>query len=80
MKENAEKISEDDKKKLEEAIENAKKDFASDDIDTVKKAQETLSNVSQEVFAKFYQNTGAGQDTGTNASDGADGVNPDDIK
>ena len=85
IKENGDKISEEDKKKLEEAVENAKKDFASDDIETVKKAQETLTNVSNEVFSKLYQNAGAnasdmGQDTGTNAGDGADGVNPDDIK
>ena len=66
------------------AVENAKKDFASDDIEVVKKAQETLSNVSQEVFAKLYQNTGAGDNAqagdGATASDGFDGVNPDDIK
>ena len=88
LKENGDKISEEDKTKLNSAVEEAKKDFASDDIDTVKKALEKLTTVSNEVFSKLYQGTqGAsaqGEQTGDNAgnstdngSNGTDGDNID---
>ena len=89
MKDAGDKITEQDKTKLNTAIENAKKDFASDDLETVKKALETLQTESQEIVTKLYQNTGAnatGADTNSaNANGGEAGddtihVNPDDIK
>ena len=92
MKDAGDKISEEDKTKLTAAIENARKDFASEDIEVVKKALETLQQESQEIVTKLYQNTGAnaagadangadaqGENTGA-ADDGSIHVEPDDIK
>ncbi len=55
LKENGDKISEEEKKKLEEEIEVAKKDFESEDVAVVKAALEKLTNASNEVFTKLYQ-------------------------
>lgn len=59
LKENGDKLAEDDKKKLEEAIEKAKKDFESNDIDVVKKAIDELTSVSNGIVSKMYQASGA---------------------
>jgi len=59
LRENADKVSEDDKTKLEDAIKSAKEELASEDNDRIKAATETLSQAAQEVFAKIYQG-GAG--------------------
>ena len=59
MKDNGDKLEEADKTKLNEAIEKAKKDFDTTDLDTLKKAMEELTNVSNEVFTKMYQNASA---------------------
>ena len=92
MKDAGDKITEEDKTKLTEAIEKAKKDFASDDLETVKKALETLQTESQEVVTKLYQSTGAGANAGATGADangahaqGGAGddtvhVSPDDVK
>ena len=84
LKDAGDKISEEDKTKLKTAIENAKKDFASDDIEVVKKALETLQAESQEVATKLYQNAGAAGTDAQNANGAADDgnihVNPDDVK
>ena len=76
LKDNGDKISEEDKTKLNTACEEAKKDFASDDLDTVKKALEKLTATSNEVFSKLYQgaqgaNAGSEQ-TGDNATGSTD--------
>ena len=73
LRENGDKVSEEDKAKLEEAVKSAKEDLASDDNDRIKAASEKLSNEAQAVFAKVYQNAnpnGAGADP--NGSAGAD--------
>lgn len=88
MKDAGEKISEEDKSKLNSQIEEAKKNFASDDLETVKKALEKLQTESQEIVTKLYQNTNAGAQgantTGAtgDASQSGDNihVNPDDVK
>ena len=74
IKENGDKISEDDKKKLQEAIEKAKKTFESDDIEVIKKGIDELTNDSNGIVSKMYQSAqqnasanGAGS-TGTNGS------------
>jgi len=80
LKENGDKLAEDDKKKLEEAIEKAKKEFESDDIEVIKKALEELTNVSNEVFTKLYQNANPnGANAGANggASDKKDDSDPE---
>ena len=56
ISENGDKVSEEDKAKLNEATTKAKEDMKSEDIEVIKKAQEELSKVSNEVFSKLYQN------------------------
>ena len=88
MKDAGDKISEEDKSKLNSQIEEAKKDFASDDLETVKKALEKLQTESQEIVTKLYQNTNAGAQgantTGATGDANQSGdnihVNPDDVK
>ncbi len=67
LKDNADKITEDDKSKLEEAVSKAKTELESNDHDRIKAATETLSNEAQTIFAKLYQNGG------NNGSDGGEG-------
>lgn len=67
LKENGDKLPEDDKKKLEEAIEKAKKEIESTDVQVIKNALEELQKVSNEVFTKMYQNANPnGNNTDTN--------------
>ena len=89
MKDAGDKISEEDKTKLNSAIEEAKKDFASDDLETVKKALEKLQTESQEVMTKLYQNASAqgasgaeGADASSEGAQGGENINvdPNDVK
>ena len=56
VKDNADKLSEEDKTALTNACEEAKKHLASEDIEELKKATEDLTAVSNEVFTRMYQN------------------------
>ncbi len=87
LKENGDKISAEDKKRLEDEIEKAKKEFESDNIEVLKKELEELTKVSNEVFTKMYQNAnpnGATGDAGNagasnnNGTDSSDKKNGDD--
>ncbi len=60
LKDNADKLSDDDKAKIEAAIATAKTELESNDTERIKKATETLSNEGQAVFAKLYQGANAG--------------------
>lgn len=82
LKENGDKLSADDKKKLEDAVEKAKKDFESEDVEVLKKGLEELTNVSNEVFSKMYQNaqqanTGAQANGNANGNNGGNDSDPD---
>ena len=81
IKENGDKLAEEDKKKLEEAIEKAKTDMASEDIDTVKKAIDELTNVSNGIVSKMYQsanpNGANGTTDGSNDNNGDNGSDPE---
>ncbi len=70
LKENAEKISDEDKTKLEEAVTKAKAELESNDHDRIKSATEALSNEAQTVFAKLYQ---SGNGDNGNADNGGAG-------
>ena len=59
LKDSGDKVSEDDKKKLEEAIEEAKKAKDLKTAEEVKSASEKLSKASEEVVVKLYQNAQA---------------------
>ena len=70
MKDLADKISEEDKAKLESAVSAAKTELDSNDKDRMNKAFETLSNESQAVFAKVYQQA----QPGTEGAAGGEGA------
>ena len=55
LRENGDKISEDDKKKLSDAIEKAKEEIKADDKDKIHNAIDELSKSSQDVITKLYQ-------------------------
>ena len=66
------KLSAEDKAQLEEMVKSAKEELASDDDDRIKAATEKLTNESQQIFAKIYQQAGGAQDPNAGAN-GADG-------
>ena len=55
LRDNGDKISAEDKEKLEKSIEKAKEEFKSDDPDTIRKAMEELSKENEGVVTKLYQ-------------------------
>ena len=61
LRENGDKISEEDKKKLTEAIEKAKEDIKVDDKDKIMKAIDELSKSSQDIVTKLYQSSANAQ-------------------
>ena len=71
LKDNADKISEEDKAKVEAAVSKAKEELNSDDNDRIVKATEKLSNESQAIFGKIYQQANPNGDP--NAQGGATG-------
>ncbi|MBP3432076.1 MAG: molecular chaperone DnaK [Clostridia bacterium] len=83
LKENGDKLSEEDKKRLEDAIAKAKTDFESTDVEVLKKGLEELTQVSNEVFTKMYQNAnpngaaGAGDAGNAGAGDKKDDGDPE---
>ena len=68
MKENGDKLSEEDKKSLTDAVEEAKKHLTSENMDEIKKATEDLTSVSNTVFTKMYQNMSQQAQQGDNNS------------
>jgi molecular chaperone DnaK len=55
LRENKDKISEEDTKLIEDEIENTKKAIASDDLEQIKTALETLSHASHKMSEVIYQ-------------------------
>ncbi|MBR1891402.1 MAG: molecular chaperone DnaK [Clostridia bacterium] len=72
LNENGDKLSPEDKSKLEESLKTAKEDLASNDPERIKNASERLSKDAQDAFAKIYQQAqGAQQGSeGAQTSDG----------
>ncbi|MEG1581780.1 MAG: molecular chaperone DnaK, partial [Clostridia bacterium] len=70
------KVSEEDKTRLNTEIEKAKEVYkSSEDIAVLKPALEELTKVSNEVFTKLYTQANAdGAGAGTDGSAGADGA------
>ena len=77
LKDNGDKLSDDDKKKLSEAIEKAKKDFESDDLDVVKKAIDELTNASNGIVSKMYQSAQNNANAGNNGNNDNNGSDPE---
>ncbi len=71
IKDLGDKISSEDKAKLEEEIKVAKEELNSNDNDRIIKATEKLSNESQAIFGKIYQQANPNGDP--NAQGGANG-------
>ena len=79
ISEQGDKLSDDEKNSLSEAVKTAKEKLATaDDVDTIKAITEELSKVANPIFGKLYQAAQgqAGQDGG---DDTTINVNPDDI-
>ena len=57
LKDSGDKVSEEDKAKLNAEMDSAKEVYKnSDDIEKLKAALESLTKVSNEIFTKLYQN------------------------
>ena len=69
VKDNGDKIEEADKTALNNAVEEAKKHLTSESLDEIKKAQEDLTKVSNDVFTKMYQKMAQQQPQGENPND-----------
>ena len=67
VKEAGDKLSDDDKKLVEDAVAKAKTELESGDNDRIKAATETLQTEIQPVIAKMYQQAGG------NPAGGGDG-------
>ena len=84
LRDNGDKISEDEKTKLTEAIEKAKKECESTETEVIKKAMEELSKTSEAVVTKLYQNANpnganAGNPNPEQPNNGQTAGNPDDV-
>jgi len=74
LKDFGDKVSADDKKKIEEEMENLKEAMKGSDPDKIKGATEKLQTVSYDVFGKIYQQEAA---AGQNAQAGQQGAGYD---
>ena len=70
VKENADKLSDEDKATIDEAVKAAKVELESGDTERIKKATEELSTKGQAVFAKLYQQQAAGAQGAQGAQNG----------
>ena len=75
IKDSGDKLSDDDKKTLQDAVDEAKKELESDDEERYNAAMEKLSSTIQPVIAKMYQQAGGAPNAGPadGGSDGGDG-------
>ncbi len=73
MKDLADKLTDEDKAKLEEEVKLAKTELESNDNDRMVAATEKLSNASQEIFAKVYQQANPNGDAGAPEGDAGNG-------
>lgn len=71
VRDNGEKLSDEDKKTLTDAVEKIKKDLADDnDVDSIKKKLEEFTKSTQAIVMKLYQNA---------KPEGAESTNPDEV-
>lgn len=78
LRESGDKISEEDKTKLNEETEKAKEVYkTASDAETLKTAMENLSKVSNEIFSKLYANQNPGDTNNSgNAGDNNGSTDP----
>ena len=72
MKDLADKLTDEDKAKLDEELKEAKAELESNDNERMVKAFEKLSEASQAVFAKIYQQANPQGDAGADGATGGD--------
>ena len=70
LKENGDKLPDEDKAKMEELIKDAKVELESNDNDRIKAASEKLSNEAQAIFAKIYEQAGGAPNGEGTTTDG----------
>ena len=76
LKENGDKISAEEKEKLEKAVEKAKTDTQVEDAEAIRKAVDELSKESNEIVTKLYQQAAANNQNNANNSNNN---NPDEV-
>ncbi len=79
LKESSDKVSEDEKKKIEEAAEAVKKALESDDTDAIKAATESLTEAVYAVTVKLYQEAAAKAQAEGGAEPTSTSANEDDV-
>ena len=72
VKELGDKLSDEDKASLEEAVKSAKTEMESEDDERIVAATEKLANESQAIFAKIYQQAGGAAGEGQGPGDDGD--------
>ncbi len=77
LRENGEKIADDQKKKAEELVAKLRETAAGEDTDTIRKQTEELGQLIQQIGASLYQQEGADQAAGS-ADGEASGESPPD--
>ena len=75
LKDNGEKISEEEKKTLTDQIAKAREEFKKDDKEAIQKALDELTKISEPIVTKLYQNVNPQNGKGPEVE-----VKPDDIK
>ena len=78
LKDLGDKVSSEDKGKIEAEISNVKSALAGTDTDAIKSASEKLSQVSYDVFGKVYQQANAQAASGDQAGAQAEQAPPED--
>ena len=71
LQEHGEKIPEEEKTKIQEAIDGMKKAMEGDDVEAMKAAMQTLTTASHKLAEEMYKKTSAETDAASNAGDGA---------
>jgi molecular chaperone DnaK len=72
IRDNGEKLTDDDKKVLQAAVDKLKGEMKSDDVDALKRAIEDFGKSTQAIVMKLYQNAqggAAGGDCGSKCGD-----------
>lgn len=79
LKELGDKLSQADKDAIQAEIDAVKKALEGNDVDTIKSATEKLSQVSQEVFGKIYQQQAQQQQAGGGQQNQSSGYKDDNV-
>ena len=71
LQEHGDKIPEEEKTKIQEAIDGMKKAMEGDDVEAMKAAMQTLTTASHKLAEEMYKKTSTETDAASNAGDGA---------